>query len=398
MFKALKRVVYQVSDLAGARQWYAQVLETEPMIDSPFFVAFVVGDAMLALVPTSKPSPSCDERIIAFWGVDDADAAYARLLECGATVHTEIGTVMQTRAAKVIDPFGNIIGITGSPGDAHKQPVEQRASESAHGVTFCRALAALDDREAFRGPDHLAEIFLADESRKILQSRASREYIIEKMVTPLLYGYVLARTRYFDGIFVEALEADIPQIVLLGAGYDSRAYRFADRLGSCRVFELDVASTQQRKRQLLAKAQVAIPPQLTYVTINFKTDGIADVLSQAGFDPATRTLFLWEGVTYYLTAEAVGDTLDFIKQDSGPGSAICFDYMNRHVDSVYAGEPFLFWMDSEEMPSLLSEHGLAIIEHLRPAEIEKQLLTGPDGTPFGQTLPYFDLVRATLQD
>ncbi|MEN6426219.1 MAG: SAM-dependent methyltransferase [Phycisphaerales bacterium] len=396
MFKSVQRITYQVPDVEKAKQWYRMVLEREPSFDAPFFVCFAVGDTMLALVPTSGASSASDERIVAHWGVEDADAAYKRLLECGAAVHTEIGTVQHMRAARVIDPFGNVLGIVSKPGDSQSQSVENRPSDSAMGVTMCRALAAKDERQGLKGRDCLAEIFLTDEHRKLLQRPQSREYIIQKMVTPALYGYILARTIYMDQIFEEALQANVPQIVWLGAGYDSRAYRFEDHIRDTRLFELDIQTTQQRKRQLLERANVPIPRQLTFVPINFKTQKIDDALRGAGFDKDKKTLFLWEGVTYYLSDETVHATLDSVRRNTVAGSTICFDYMTQHVKSVYAGEPFLFWIDPGQLPAFLSERGYAVVEHLDPGETERRYLTFPDGSPIGKTLPFFSLVRAAV--
>ncbi|MEN6335535.1 MAG: SAM-dependent methyltransferase [Phycisphaerales bacterium] len=398
MFKMLQRVTYQVPDLAKARQWYRTVLEREPALDMPFFVGFVIGDSMLGLVPGSGTPTKPDGRIVASWSVDDADAAYKRLLELGATVHTEIRTVWQMRTASVIDPFGNVVGITSKPGDPQKQSVEEQPSESAMGVAFCRALGARDERPGLRGRDGLAEIFLADDRKKILADRASREYIIQKMVTPELYGYILARTAYLDRVFEESLAANLPQIVFLGAGYDSRSYRFREQIRDTRIFELDVRTTQNHKRQMLARASVPIPPQLTFVTINFKTESIADALSNAGFDKTRETLFLWEGVTYYLAAETVESTLDCVRRNSPAGSTICFDYMTQKMPSVYAGEPFQFWIGREQLPAFLSERGYGLVDDLGPADIAKQYLTLPDGSPAGKTLSYFSFARASVLD
>jgi len=396
MFKMLQRVTYQVPDLAKAKQWYGTVLGKDPALEMPFFVGFVIGDSMLGLVPGAGTSTQSDGRVIASWSVNDVDAAYRRLLDLGATVHTELRTVQQKRTGAVIDPFGNVIGITGSPGDPQKQSVEEQPSESAMGVTICRALGARDGRPGLRGRDNLAEIFLADDRKKILADQASREYIIQKMVTPELYGYILARTAYLDRVFEDSLAANIPQIVFLGAGYDSRSYRFREQIRDARIFELDVRTTQNHKRQMLARANVPIPPQLTFVTVNFKTESIADALSNAGFDKARETLFLWEGVTYYLAPEIVQSTLDCVRRNSPAGSTICFDYMTEKRPSVYAGEPFQFWIDREQLPAFLSERGYGLVDHLGPADIARQHLTLPDGSPAGKTLPYFSFARASV--
>ena len=124
-----------------------------------------------------------------------------------------------------------------------------------------------------------------------------------------MYEFMLARTAFFDGVVEAALRDNLPQIVILGAGYDSRAYRFKDLFQGTRLFELDAPPTQARKREILRQAGIPLPEHLVFVPVNFTTADLADVLAQAGFKPDQPTLFIWEGVTYYLSAEMVDSML-----------------------------------------------------------------------------------------
>ncbi|MEW5957134.1 MAG: SAM-dependent methyltransferase [Chloroflexota bacterium] len=395
MFQALNQVTYQVADLDRARQWYRTILNKEPVFDTPFIVIFAVGDFRLNLVPTTKPAPRSDERVVAYWAVADIDVAYQRLLEAGATPHTEIRPVLDTRLAKVVDPFGNILGIAGKAAD-RKESVENQPSESAMTVAFCRALAANDEREEIRGPDYLAEIFLTEDGRRPLKDRTSREWVIKKLVTPELYAYFIARTAYIDHIFEQALRANLPQIVFLGAGYDSRSLRFKELIKDTRLFECDIQPTQQRKKNLLSQANVAVPQQLTFVPINFKAEALEHGLSTAGFDKSKRTLFIWEGVSYYLSAEAVNKTLNSVRSSSPVGSTICFDYMTQSMLSPYAAEPFQFWIEPEKIESFLAERGYQLVDQLTPADLERNYLTLRDGSLAEKTLAAFYLAHASV--
>jgi len=382
MFTSLKRVTYLVADLPKARDWYCKLLNSQPVFDAPFAAIFAVADCALWLVPSPVAAGNSDERVIAWWGVEDIDDAYRRLLDLGATSRREMSTQADVLSASVVDPFGNAIGIVCKSKDPQKRSVENQPSESAYNVTLCRAMAAREDGDGVRGPDHLAEIFLSDDTRRILEDRASREHI-KTMVTPELYGFLHARTVWLDGVFQRALDEGTPQIVFLGAGYDSRAFRFADRLGSTRVFELDAPSTQQRKLAQLQKAGMTIPPQLTFAATNFKSDSLEEVLTRSGFDARKRTLFIWEGVIYYLPAEAVSETLRFVASHSPAGSRLCFDYMPEARTAVYAGEPFLFFLEEDRTESFLKEHGFQIEEHSAPPEIARRYNTLPDGSSAG---------------
>jgi len=112
-FQGLRTVIYQVDDLDVAKDWYTRILGTEPYFDEPFYVGYNVGGYELGLTPDPA-----DERggLIAYWGVDDADAALARLLDLGAALHGEVESVGEgIRVATVKDPFDNVVGIIENP-------------------------------------------------------------------------------------------------------------------------------------------------------------------------------------------------------------------------------------------------------------------------------------------
>ena len=356
MFQSVRTVTYRVPDLEAAKGWYSQFLGQNPAFDSPMAVVFAGGGSAITLIPAGN-SLNDDERAVVYWNVADIDATYQRLLDSGATPRSEIViSALRSRIARVVDPFGNVIGISSNLGDAAKGSLQERPSDSAVSVALCRALAALDPRPEIRGPDHLAEIFLAADIRKLLSQPSSREHVTKQMRVSGTYEFFVARTAHLDGVVRQALEDNIPQIVILGAGYDSRPYRFRDLIRQTRIYEVDAAPTQQRKRRLLEEANVAVPPEVTFVAVDFVRDKLEDVLPES-FDRSARTLFIWEGVLYYLPAAAVDQTLEFVRTNSALGSAICFDYlvdapdiMERHgvrealtaMRAMYQAEPIQF--------------------------------------------------------
>ncbi len=395
MLVSLKRVVYQVPDLEVAKRWYANFLKLDPLFDSPLVAIFQINDCSLSLQKSSEPQDGHSDRLAAYWEVDDIDATYQRVLELGGSVHTEIKPVLNIRVAQVKDPFGNIIGLSGKRPSDTGERVEQKPSESAMAVAYCRALAAHEDRPEVKGPDDLAEIFLSEEKRKTLQEAAARKMIVAKFISSPLYGYFIGRTAYFDACFKHALlDPENEQIVILGAGYDTRAIRFNAINSTTAIFEVDIPTTQKNKLELLNRAGIPIPGCVKCVAMNFKTDTFADVLVQSGFKVNKKTLFVWEGVSYYLDAQAVGNTLQFIKSCSASGSALCFDYMTQKMMAINSGEPFLFWLDRERIASFLAERGFKIIEQVDAAEMEKRYLTLADGSLAEKSLQPFCLVHA----
>lgn len=116
MFLGLRTATYQVKDIAKAKAWYANVLGIKPYFDQPFYVGFNVGGYELGLVPAQEAEPKRPAAGIAYWGVADANAAYKRLLELGATPQEPIQDVGEgILIGAVYDPFGNVLGVIQNP-------------------------------------------------------------------------------------------------------------------------------------------------------------------------------------------------------------------------------------------------------------------------------------------
>jgi len=192
----------------------------------------------------------------------------------------------------------------------------------------------------------------------------------------------LVRTRLIDRALVDALAREARQVVLLGAGYDSRACRIEDVVAA-RVFEVDHPTTQAVKRRRLARMLKSAPSNVVYVAVDFLDDDFGVCLLKAGYDEAERTLFIWEGVTNYLTAATVDATLRWIVSHSAPGSWLAFTYVHRGlldgsprflgserwVGAVEkAGEPFTFGLDPTELEGYLAEYGLRLLSDVSTAD------------------------------
>jgi methyltransferase (TIGR00027 family)/uncharacterized protein (TIGR02118 family) len=274
------------------------------------------------------------------------------------------------------------------------ETIEEKPSQTAAYVAICRALSFRDLRAEIRGPDSLAHLFIPDEAKKSLESADSIKRGIA--FSGQIFGLLVARTAYFDAKFTDAIAQDIKQIVLLGAGYDTRAYRFSSLLNGATIYEMDIGSTQGRKLDILRKAAVGIPPQVRYVSINFKTENIKDVLLKNGFDVTIPSVFLWEGVTYYLTEDIFRVTLSTLKSIASKGSFVCFDYQTMERESGRAAEPFQFWTSPESLAEQLSIQGISIIEQIDPQEMEKRYLSLTDGTVAEKAFDVYRFVYAAL--
>jgi len=115
MFKGLRTTIYHVGDLDRAKQWYAELLGVQPYFDQPYYVGFNIGGYELGLDP-DMTGVEAGSNMVAYWGVDDAGAAYSHAMECGAEPYGEVRDVGEgIRVATVRDPFGNVFGIIENP-------------------------------------------------------------------------------------------------------------------------------------------------------------------------------------------------------------------------------------------------------------------------------------------
>jgi methyltransferase (TIGR00027 family) len=145
------------------------------------------------------------------------------------------------------------------------------------------------------------------------------------------------RNQFYDQVLRE-VAANVDQVVILGAGWDTRAYEELNN-GDVHIFEVDTPATQLAKIAALQKAGIE-SSHVTFVETDFNQVSWVDALQKHGFEPALRTLVLWEGVTMYLPEDAVRSTLTAVAE-LGPGSLIAFDYFAREFVEGEGGFKFV---------------------------------------------------------
>lgn len=209
--------------------------------------------------------------------------------------------------------------------------------------------------------------------------------------SPGTWEFLAARDRYIDDYLEARLCEGLEQMVILGAGYDARAYRFEALKTGVKVFEVDHPATQAAKVRKVAAIFGAPPGHVTYVAIDFDRESLADRLCACGYDERRKTLFIWQGVTQYLTAQAVEDTLAFVSGHSGPGSRIIFDYMDpallagaTHHGEVSSmrryrgltGESLAFGIAIGSIQAFLEERGFTEVRNADHFTLEKAYYSG----------------------
>lgn len=206
-----------------------------------------------------------------------------------------------------------------------------------------------------------------------------------------VYPSVVLRARYSEDQLLEAIGEGAGQYVILGAGFDTFSLRHRELADRVRIFEVDHPATQAVKRQRVLKANGGMPANLAFVPVDFEKERLDGALTKAGFDSRTPAFFSWLGVTYYLTEEAIRDTLDRIAAISAPGSRIVFDWKiakrmmsaewRRLAESMERfaarlGEPMLTYFTPQALREMMAGHGYEEVEMIAPEEQRRRYLGG----------------------
>ncbi len=269
-----------------------------------------------------------------------------------------------------------------------------RASRTAEFMALFRAL------ESYRRPrgerlfeDPLAIAFLRPPLR--LAVLLARVPLVGRVVPgfidyrwPGARSSGVARTRLIDDLLAGALGEGVDQVVLLGAGFDCRAHRLHG-IDRSRVFEVDRSATLGAKQARLRRRLPRLPDHVVFVEADLEDQDLESALRSAGFSPITRSFFVWEGVTNYLTADAVDATLRRVAALAAPGSRLLFTYVHRGLlDGSIAfaggrrlsrtlrriGEPWSFGLDPAEVSGFLAQRGFRLLEDWGAADYRSRYL------------------------
>ena len=211
--------------------------------------------------------------------------------------------------------------------------------------------------------------------------------LVRKLVNTHIAPSPLCRAAYTEQALKTAALTGTEQYVILGAGLDTFAFREPEFLSKHRVFEVDHPLTQADKRKRIARAGWPVPDDLAFVPVDFTKDSLTERLTAAGFDPSVKSFFSWLGVTYYLSAEAIGKTLSELSSLCADGSTLVFDYpdenffdapekrvQNTIMMAKAGGEAMQAAFSYGELEKLLETHGFLIYELLTPEGIQRDVI------------------------
>jgi methyltransferase (TIGR00027 family) len=259
---------------------------------------------------------------------------------------------------------------------------------------LCRAISNFETNTCLKTDDSIAPLLVPALLKPLLRVKFIREMFSARIAPDGIYEYVIARTKYIDKVFERALSEKVDQILVFGAGFDTRALRFSESSGDTHIWELDALPTQQAKLQRYRELNLTVPENIRWIAMDFDKASLSQELRNSGFKSGKRSLFVLEGVVMYLQPESVDATFSTVRDYSGAGSRIVFDYVvaavlknegERYGQSQItrtvskAGEQWQFGLDEESIEPFLARYGFALIDHRDSTGLEEAYLSDADG-------------------
>ena len=289
------------------------------------------------------------------------------------------------------------------------------AGSTAEAAALFRAAGALIRDRELAGPDFMAARLIPWAVRistlvKIPGIRRLVPWLIGRALPGALW-FEVVRTKYMDDVLRQEIRAGATQVVILGAGLDSRPYRMAVELAGTVVFEVDHPSASMWKQSRL-RATLGSPATapVRYVTADLPESDLAESLEHEGYDRSVRSVVVWSGVTPYLAPHDVDATLRWMARQA-PGSCLVFDYCWQEIIDGTAnapgaaavmraaagrGEPWLSGIPRGQAPAYVTARGLLVDESLDIEATRDRYLTRRDGSTVGPVWDFGGFVRARV--
>ena len=306
-----------------------------------------------------------------------------------------------------IEVFDNVNYLRLEWGNIMNNRIEGKVSITAQGTCLVRTISYYEKDINYKSNDYIAPIIVPSYLKLLVKNRFSRK-LLKKVFLKASgnYEYLIARTKFIDNIF-ENIDDSIEQVLIFGAGFDSRAIRFKNKLAKTTIFELDAPITQQIKIDRIKGKNIEIPENLKFISINFNKESLSKKLDEVEFDKNKNSLFLLEGITMYLNQESIDNLFNLINKYSGENSLIVFDYVSASMvlrENTYndpkikkhyqflakAGEKPSFTIDGH-IQDFLAKYNLHLIDELDSARLAKKYFNKDD---LGRIAQKFRVVMA----
>ncbi len=285
---------------------------------------------------------------------------------------------------------------------------KQTVGRTALGAAICRLIEQYQPDETRLFNDSVARELVGAPIRVMMQLAAMRHFTIQQTdaVAQGIFGVQICRTRYIDDTVQAAISKGVGQLIILGAGLDTRPYRLP-KMDVVKVFEVDLPAVQTNKMEKIKKHFGQLPENVTFIPIDFDTQNLETVFARTTYDSSKPTVFIWEGVTQYISEEAVQQTLAFVGK-SASGSIIVFTYVLKSIierrsdipdadhmmDTVAKTAPWVFGLEPSSLPTFLKPFHPALVADVGAAEYQARYLK-----PLGRDLAVFGgerIVHATI--
>ena len=285
-----------------------------------------------------------------------------------------------------------------------------RKDATAQGVAKQRLIETLAEPEERIINDPYADRFVLGASVIKFMGHRLNVWLAQKLV-PGFHEHLISRTRFIDDLVKKNSASGVEQYVILGAGYDSRAYRL-ELPSSLRIFEVDQPEVQARKRSKLPE-ELSNSENMTYVTVDFTHQSLTEQLMNAGFDQNKSTVFTLEGVSQYITKEALSSTIkevaaltqrasstffiSYVSElfDKNPEACFGKGYPNAEkraklimYGSAKVGEPWISFYGAEEIENVLSQNGYSVKENVTLKDLNSRYFA-----PVGRALSENQLLQ-----
>lgn len=288
--------------------------------------------------------------------------------------------------------------------------MESAAAKTAMGPLFRVALEQLVPKEKKILHDAVAYNFLPPLLKGIInlcRINLIRQLFLnlEDKKAPGVRGGLLCRKRYIDDKLIQAIKNGIETVVILGSGFDSRAYRLSE-LASTHIYEVDLPINIQVKERKLIKMFKEVPSHVTLVPIDFNTQKLEDKLLLTGYSLEQPTFFVWEGVTQYIPETAVHTIFEFLAKTK-PGSQLAFTYIRKDFidgEKMYGLEILYkntrnrtqlwkFGIEPEMIDTFLNNYSWKRLENVGSAEYQNLYLE-----PIERKMPVMEIERMVLAE